>query len=266
MPKLEIGPIGASLNPGDDVREVEELGYSTVWFSGGPLQDLSQLGDAVRSTERIRIGSGIIAVDRFGADAVKAFYTELEESHPGRFIAGLGGAHGPNPLRTLNSFLDELDADGSVPVERRVLAALGPRMLELARNRSAGAYPFLVTPEYVTQARAALGDAVSLVIGLFVIPANDPAEAREIAGPSLSFLSQAGPYRSNFLRLGFTEDDIDHVTDRFFDAVVAWGDPEKIAARAQEYLQAGADQVALSLREASSDVRRALAKLLLPGG
>jgi probable F420-dependent oxidoreductase len=263
VPKLEIGPIGASLNPGDDVRAVEDLGYSTVWFSGGPLQDLTQLGDAVRSTERIKVGSGIIAVDRFDADAVKSFYAALEESHPGRFIAGLGGAHGAKPLRTLNAYLDELDADGSVPVERRALAALGPRMLELARERTSGAYPFLVTPEYVTQARAVLGDDVSLVIGLFVIPANDPAEAREIAAPSLSFLSQAGPYRSNFKRLGYTEEEIDQVTDRFFDAIVAWGDPEKIAARAQEYLRAGADQVALSLRNASSDVRRALAKLLI---
>lgn len=262
MPKLEIGPIGASLNPGDDVREVEELGFSTAWFSGGPLENLSQLGDAVRSTERIRIGSGIIAVDRFSADAVKSFYAELEESHPGRFIAGLGGAHGAKPLRTLNAFLDELD--GSVPVGRRALAALGPRMLELARDRTAGAYPFLVTPEYVTQARAVLGDDTSLVVGLFVIPVNDPAEAREIAAPSLSFLSGPGsPYRSNFLRLGFTEEDIDQVTDRFFDAVVAWGDPDKIAARVREYLRAGADQVAVSLRNASSDVRRALAKLLI---
>lgn len=261
MPKLDLGPIGASLNPGDDVREVEELGFPTVWFSGGPLQDLSQLGDAVRSTERIKVGSGIIAVDRFGADAVKSFYAGLEESHPGRFIAGLGGAHGAKPLRTLNAFLDELD--GSVPVERRALAALGPRMLELARERTAGAYPFLVTPEYVTQARSLLGDDASLVVGLFVIPASDPAQAREIAGPSLSFLSQAGPYRSNFQRLGFTEDDIDQVTDRFFDAIVAWGDPEKIAVRAQEYLRAGADQVALSLRNASPDIRRALAKLLI---
>ncbi|GAB3432441.1 LLM class oxidoreductase [Flindersiella endophytica] len=261
MPKLDIGPIGAGLNPGDDVREVEELGFSTAWFSGGPLQDLGQLGDAVRSTERITIGSGIIAVDRFGADAVKSFYAEIEESHPGRFIAGLGGAHGAKPLQTLNAYLDELD--GSIPVERRALAALGPRMLELARDRTAGAYPFLVTPEYVAQARAQVGDDTSLVIGLFVIPETDPVKAREVAGPSLSFLSQAGPYRSNFKRHGFTEDDIDQVTDRFFDAIVAWGDPERIAARVQEYLSAGADQVALSLRDASTDVRRALAKLLI---
>jgi probable F420-dependent oxidoreductase len=261
MPKLDIGPIGAGLNPGDDVREVEELGFSTAWFSGGPLQDLSQLGDAVRSTERIKIGSGIIAVDRFGADAVKSFYAGIEESHPGRFIAGLGGAHGAKPLQTLNAYLDELD--GFIPVERRALAALGPRMLELARDRTAGAYPFLVTPEYVTQARAQLGEDASLVIGLFVVPENDPAKARELAGPSLSFLSQAGPYRSNFERLGFTEDDIDQVTDRFFDAVVAWGDPEKIAGRVQEYLRAGADQVAVNLRNSSTEVRKALAKLLI---
>jgi probable F420-dependent oxidoreductase len=261
MPKLDLGPIGAGLNPGDDVREVEDLGFDAAWFSGGPLQDLSQLGDAVRSTERIKIGSGIIAVDRFGADAAKAFYADLEESHPGRFIAGLGGAHGAKPLRTLNAYLDELD--GHVPVERRALAALGPRMLELARDRTAGAYPFLVTPEYVTQARAVLGADTSLVIGLFVFPVNDRATAKELAGPSLSFLSQAGGYRTNFQRQGFTDDDIDQVADHFFDAIVTWGDPDKIAARAQEYLRAGADQVAVNLRNASTEARRALAKSLI---
>jgi DNA-binding CsgD family transcriptional regulator len=97
------------------------------------------------------VASGIISVDRFGADEVSALYTGLQATHPGRFVVGLGGAHGPHPLQTLTSYLDRLEA---VPATARVMAALGPKMLDLARRRAAGAFPVLVTPGYTAGARS----------------------------------------------------------------------------------------------------------------
>ena len=111
MPKIELGTVGAVLSPGDGnafidtAVELEELGYHTIWLTGGPLQSLSQIADVVRATKRARVASGIISVDRFGADEVSALYTGLQATHPGRFVVGLGGAHGPNPLQTLTSYL-----------------------------------------------------------------------------------------------------------------------------------------------------------------
>ena len=122
-------------------RAAEELGYPAIWLSGGPLPGLQTIVDLVGATTSIKFVSGILAVVKYSAADVSTTYAALEASAPGRFTVGLGGAHGPKPLATLNAYLDEVD----VPVERRVLAALGPRMLELARDRSAGAYPFLIT-------------------------------------------------------------------------------------------------------------------------
>lgn len=107
MPKIELGRVGAVINPRadhvfiDTAVELEELGYQTIWLTGGPLQSLSQIADVVRATSRARVASGIISVDRFGADEVAALYRSLDATYPGRFAVGLGGAHGPNPLPTL---------------------------------------------------------------------------------------------------------------------------------------------------------------------
>src|SRR5689334_15480641 len=158
---MTSGPIGiASSNPytddatvvADEAQRVEALGFSTLWRSG----NLPMLDIAVRATTHIPIATGIIPVDSVPAADVVATYRSLQRDHPGRFVVGLGGAHGARPLKTLNAYLDELD-DAGVGADSRVLAALGPNMLALARDRAKGAYPFLVTPSYVADARAALG-------------------------------------------------------------------------------------------------------------
>ncbi len=133
-------------SPGDPdaAVELERLGYPAIWLRGGELDALGQIADVVRATRHVRVSTGIISVDRFDHDSVAGLYTDLEGTHPGRFVVGLGGAHGPNPLQTLNLYLDALDA--SVPRTSRVMAALGSRMLALARDRAAGAFPVLVTP------------------------------------------------------------------------------------------------------------------------
>ena len=250
MPKIELGTIGAVLAPGDGngfvgtAVELEELGYQTIWLTGGPLQSLSQIADVVRATKRARVASGIISVDRFGAGEVAALYTGLEATHPGRFIVGLGGAHGPKPLSTLTAYLGRLDP---VPATARVLAALGPRMLDLARDRAAGALPVLVTPDYTASARSRLGEDTTLAIEQLVVLEADPQRARAIARRPLGFLGKLPAYQASFRRMGFTGEEIAELADRLVDALVPWGDADSVAAAISAQLQAGADHVAVSV-------------------
>ena len=255
MTKLDLGPVAVQVTPGDGqdflaaTGELEALGYATIWLSGGPMKRLDQIREVVAATRNVRVASGIISVDRFGRAAVAALHAELEAAHPGRFVVGLGGAHGPRPLRTLGRYLDELDSQPpTVPANARIMAALGPRMLQLARDRAAGAYSFLVTPEYTARARTQLGDDTTLAVGQFVIVEPDPRRARELArrGP-LGFLTNAPAYAANLGRMGFSEEEVAQLPDRLVDALVAWGDPDAVAARVQAHLRAGADQVTLSV-------------------
>jgi probable F420-dependent oxidoreductase len=252
-----LGPIGlASSNPytddaaavADEAQRVESLGFSTLWRAG----NLPMLAAAVRATTSIPVATGIIPVDSVPAAEVIATYRSLHAEHPGRFIVGLGGAHGPRPLQTLNAYLDALDAAG-VTAESRLLAALGPNMLALARDRACGAYPFLVTPSYVTDARAALGDEKTLAVLLMVVPTSDREAARRAVAAPLDFLTKVGGYRRNLLRQGLSEPDINDVSDRLLDGITAWGDLDSIAARVAEYRAAGADQVVLRILGADDE-------------
>jgi probable F420-dependent oxidoreductase len=253
------------------MAELEELRYSTIWLSGGQLANLEQVAAVVRATRRVPVGTGIISVSRFGTDAVAAAYAELEATDPGRFIVGLGGARGAKPLRIMAGYLDQLDsAQSGVPAGRRVLAALGPRMLDLARDRAAGALPVLVTPDYTAQARSALGGESTLIIQQLVLLETDTQRARQIARQPLGFLGRVPAYAANFRRMGFADDEIAHLSDRLVDALVAWGDVDAVAARIFAHRQAGADQVALSVLSAGPpdslpvDQWRQLASALLP--
>jgi probable F420-dependent oxidoreductase len=250
MASLSLGRTGAVLSPSEDgfvgtAAELERLGYATIWLTGGPMASLSQIADVVRATRTARIAAGIIPVDRFGSDEVTALYLELEAEHPGRFVVGLGGAHGADPLSTLNSYLDRLD--GVVPEDRRVMAAMGPRMLELARARAAGALPVLITPEYAARARATLGPDTTLAVEQLVVIDSDADRARAIARQPLGFLLQVPAYQASFRRMGFGEDDITSLVDELVDAVVAWGSGDDIARRVDELRTAGADHVAVSI-------------------
>jgi probable F420-dependent oxidoreductase len=252
--KLDLGETGAVLSPAEDgfidtAVELERLGYSTIWLTGGPMSSLSQVTDVVRATSSSRIGTGIIPVDRFPAEDVVALYQDLERTDPGRFVVGLGGAHGANPLTTLNAYLDRLD--GAVPQDRRVMAALGPRMLELARNRSAGAFPVLITPEYAQRARATLGAEATLAVEQLVVLATDPEHARTIARRPMGFLGQVPAYQASFRRMGFAQADVTGLSDALVDAVVVWGGVDAIATRVDELRAAGADHVAVSIVSAS---------------
>jgi probable F420-dependent oxidoreductase len=258
MAKLGLGPLGVSLGPRDGAEfaavlaGLEDAGYDTIWLTGGPMRGLDQVAAAVRATRAVTIGTAIIPIVRFGVAEVAATYTELEGSHPGRFLVGLGGAHGPKPLPRLTAYLDELDA--TVPVERRILAALGPRMLELARERASGVLPVLVTPDYTARARELLGPDGELIVSQLMVPETDPATARQYAREPLDFLGRQPAYQASFRRMGFTEEDVDQLGDRLVDALVVWGDEDALAARVAEHRAAGADQVVVNLITGSPEL------------
>jgi probable F420-dependent oxidoreductase len=233
----------------DAAQRLAELGYQTLWLPGGQGNNLAQISRVVRGTTGLRVASGIVSVNQVPAAEVAATYATLAAEHPGRFLVGLGGAHGPKPLPRLNAYLDELDTGSPVvPAAERVLAALGPRMLELARDRSAGAYPYLVTPDYAAEARALLGDGPALALLVPVLPVAEPSAARELARASTGFFTNIPGYRRNFARMGFAEADISGLSDAFLDAITVWGDVDAIVARIGEYRAAGVDQVVLGIR------------------
>lgn len=251
MTDLDLGRLGLGLSfeEGTDflyaVAEAEQIGYSTIWLAGGPLPDLDAIGTVIRATESVKVASGILAVDRFRAADTAAFFRDMEAAGPGRLVVGLGGAHGSSPLKTLGDYLDEIEED--VPADRRILAALGPKMLELARERAAGALPVLVTPEYTAQARATLGSDAILAVQQLAVVEPDPAAAHELARPTVTFLMNNAAYAANARRMGFSDSDITEVSDELIDALVPSGDIDTVAAAITRQYEAGADHVAVNL-------------------
>ncbi|WP_410789035.1 LLM class F420-dependent oxidoreductase [Kribbella sp. C-35] len=236
----------------DAVAELEELGFGTVWVGNGPNM-LELAATALQATEELTIATGIVNIWVHAAPDVTEAYHRMEKQHPGRLVLGLG--NGPreaqqwsqSPFRELTSYLDRLDA-ADVPVGRRILAAVGPRMLALAAARSRGAHSFLITPEHTAIARTALGDGPVLAPEQKVVLESDPSTARAIARQALDFYLSKRGYTTNLRRLGFTDDDFAHGgSDRLVDATVAWGDLETVRARVKEHHDAGADHVAVQL-------------------
>jgi probable F420-dependent oxidoreductase len=270
--RLNLGPVGAALyispNYLDEAAELESLGYSAIWLPGGQIDDLSRLVEVTRATTTVPVASAVVSLDVYPPGEVAALAGRLQADMPGRFVLGLGGPQNPRPLRAVNDYLDHLDnAEPPVPAARRLLAALGPRKLELARDRAAGAIMLLVTPEHTAAARRILGDGAVLVIDQMVVPDTDAARARRAARRPLQFLSGLPGYRASFARMGFTDADMDGLSDTLVDQLVIWGDTKAIAARVTEHLRAGADHVILhTLNEGSGagpmDVARRLARLL----
>lgn len=224
-------------------RAAEELGYPAIWLSGGPLPGLQTITDLVGATTTIKFVSGILAVVKYSAVDVSTTYAALEAAAPGRFTVGLGGAHGAKPIATLNAYLDELD----VPVERRLLAALGPRMLKLAADRSAGAYPFLTSAAYSAEARKVLGPDKLLAVSHLAVLETDADRARAIARDTISFFTTIPGYVSSLKRQGFSENDLSLLPDHMVDSLAAWGTPADIRSKLTEHLAAGADHVAVNV-------------------
>ncbi|PZG12935.1 LLM class F420-dependent oxidoreductase [Nonomuraea aridisoli] len=235
------------------VAELEQLGYGTIWLGGSP--SIADAEAVVRATERVTVATGILSIWDFTAQEVAEQVAALEEESPGRFVLGLGASHAvvtpkyAKPYSNMVRYLDELDA-APVPVgrERRLIAALGPKMLALAAERSLGAHPYLVSAEHTAYARSVMGPQALLAPEVKVVLDSDPerarARARAVIGPYLGLPN----YTNNLLRHGFDESDLaDGGSDRLVEALCSLGDAGRAAARVEEHLKAGADHVSVQI-------------------
>ncbi|GGZ40710.1 LLM class F420-dependent oxidoreductase [Streptomyces inusitatus] len=239
----------------------EELGYASVWVPDADGKGLfDRLSALLSATGRITVATGVLNLWMNDPKTVAQRYAELTAAHEGRLLLGIGVSHAPvvegsgagvytRPIARTAEFLDALDAASPpVPAGKRLLAALGPRMLDLARERTAGAHSYLVTPGHTRAARAALGADRLLVPEVTVVAESDPGRAREIARAGLAVYLTLPNYVNNWLRSGFTEDDVARGgSDRLVDELVAWGGDETIAARLQAFRDAGADHLAVQM-------------------
>lgn len=242
----------------DLAAELEGLGFSALWVPdvGGDLFGaLDTLLAATASTTTI--ATGILNVWMHTPAETAGWRAGLADADRDRLLLGIGISHASfinahegmswdKPLTTMRTYLDGLDADG-VPPEARCLAALGPKMLELARDRSAGAHPYLVTPEHTAIARQTMGPDALLAVEQGVVLDTDPDAARAVARQALSIYATLPNYTNNWKRLGFTDEDVETLSDRLVDAVVAWGDEGALADRVQAHRDAGADHVCVQL-------------------
>ena len=274
--KPDLGRFGVwlptrSITP-ELAARIESLGYGAAWIGGSPDAELSWVEPALAQTTSLQLATGIVNIWTAPAPAVAESFKRIENAHPGRFLLGVGVGHPEHtqeyvkPYDALVSYLDELDA-AMVPTSRRVLAALGPRVLKLAAQRSAGAHPYLTTPEHTAKARELVGNSVFLAPEHKVVLTTDPAEARAVGRRYADFYLDLSNYVNNWLRLGFTQADVRKPgSDRLIDAVVAYGTPDAIAQRLREHLDAGADHVAVQVLDAARDdeILRVLTELAGP--
>ena len=233
--------------------EIEKLGYGAVWIGGSPAGDLNYVEPILERTETLQVATGIVNVWTAPAEQVAEAYHRIEDAYPGRFLLGIGIGHPEHteeyrkPYDVLVEYLDVLDA-AKVPTSRRVIAALGPKVLKLSAQRSAGAHPYLTTPEHTGQARNIIGNSVFLAPEHKVVVTTDAEEAREIGRQTVDSYLNLSNYLSNWKRLGFTDDDVAKPgSDKLIDAVVAHGSADAVATRLTEHLDAGADHVTIQV-------------------
>lgn len=271
--KPDLGRFGVwlgtrSLDP-QLAANIESLGYGAAWIGASPEPELAWVEPALDRTTSLQLATGIVNIWSAPATTVAKAHQRIENAHPGRFLLGVGVGHPEHtqeyqqPYGALVRYLDALDEQG-VPDRRRVLAALGPKMLRLAAERSAGAHPYLTTPEHTGTARQLIGNTVFLAPEHKVVLTTDAAEARTVGRKFIDFYLGLRNYVHNWLQLGFTDDDVRKPgSDRLIDALVAHGTPEDISRRLNEHLNAGADHVTVQVlpRSRESQLVPALTEL-----
>ncbi len=240
----------------DAPATLETLGFGALWSSGGFEPGLSpHFERLLAATRRVHVASGIVSVWAALPEVVGPAVAALEATYPGRFVLGLGASHPvltphyARPYSQVVAYLNALDAlDEPVPPERRVLAALGPRMLELAAARAAGAHPYFVPVEHTARAREILGSGPFLAPEVAVVLHADPDSARRLARRYASIYLDLPNYTNNLRTFGFGDDDIGGGgSDRLIDAVIPWGDAATVATRLRGHLEAGADHVCVQV-------------------
>jgi probable F420-dependent oxidoreductase len=278
MTKPNLGTFGAfghhsmwqQVSP-DQLREIESLGYGAIWAGGSPAAELSWADPILEQTSSLKLATGIVNIWTAEPGPTAESFHRIEKAYPGRFILGIGVGHPEahqeyrKPVDALTDYLDKLDEYG-VPKDSRVVAALGPKVLKLSADRSAGAHPYLTTPEHTAEARKLIPEA-------FIAPEHkavlttDPDKARAVGRKSLEIYLNLANYLNSWKRLGFTDDDVAKPgSDRLVDAVVAYGTPDEIAARLKEHITAGADHVPVQVLTGPDKLVPALAELAGPLG
>lgn len=284
-----VGPIGVwcstdRLPAGEAAElagEIESLGYSTLWVPEVTGRDpFTHLAFLASQTSTLGLATGIANIHHRHPGAMKQAAATLAEQSGGRFLCAIGVSHAPvvegirgldysRPASTLRTYLEAMAASPYTAVQPErpppiLVGALGPTMIRLARDLTDGVHPYWTTPEHTASARDLLGPDKLLCVEQKVVLTDDGDEARTTAARALSLYWNLPNYRNNWLRLGFTDDEIDSGAPRLLDALVAWGDPERIRSRIDEHLAAGADHVCIqpmARHHAGSTDRTALAAL-----
>ena len=257
---VRLGRIGIwrRYQPGPGiVPELEALGYGALWLGSSPSLDDARA--YLEASEEITIATGILNIWQHDPADVARQHLELSSAYPGSFLLGIGVGHPEatsdytRPLTAMRKFFDGLDA-GGVPREEMVAAALGPKMLDLAAERSLGTHPYFTTPEHTRFARERVGPDALVAPELAVVVETDAERAREDARAYAATYLGLSNYTSNLLRYGFTEADIaDGGSDRFIDAMVLWGDADTVRRGLREHFAAGATHVCLHPVHADGD-------------
>jgi probable F420-dependent oxidoreductase len=262
-PKDRLGKIGIwsmELRFGDHAEaheaaaELDQLGYGALWIPGGMDDNVLNDMDRLRAaTAKTVICSGILNIWKHNPEDVGAWWSGQAPENQARLLIGLGVSHSAiigesygKPLTVMRHFLAGLGHE-DVPASALCLAALGPKMLELAAEHTAGAHPYLVTPEHTAEARTILGPDALLAPEQGVVLETDPARARGLARGVIAHYAKLPNYKNNWLRLGFSDEEIENISDGLVDALFAWGTPEQIGKRVQEHFTAGADHVCLQV-------------------
>ena len=254
------------------LQEIEALGYGAIWAGGSPPAELDWIEPILGATDKLQLATGIVNIWSAAPGPVSESFHRIEKAYPGRFLLGIGAGHPEataeykKPYDALNEYLDQLDEHG-VPKDRIVVAALGPQVLKLSARRTAGAHPYLTTPEHTTQARELVGPDAFIAPEHKAVLTTDAEKARAIGRKTLDIYLNLTNYTSNWKRLGFTDADIAKPgSDALVDAVVAYGTPDAIAARLKQHLAAGADHVPVQVLTSTDKLVPALAELAGPLG
>lgn len=273
MTRPDLGPVGLwtfqfDLAPADRVRdlvpEVEAMGWGCVWVPEAVTRDpMVNAALLLSSSTTLKVGTGIASIWARDAMTMAASLHALSEAWPGRFVLGLGVSHQPmveavhghdytRPYSTMKDYLARMEAAiylaPKAEATHVVLAALGPRMLELAGSAADGAHPYFVPVEHTSIAREHLGPDALLAPEQAVVLSTDAETARSVARQHMATYLGLPNYANNLKRLGWADEDLaDGGSDRLVDAIVAWGDEDAVLARVREHHERGADHVALQV-------------------
>lgn len=257
---------------GAHLRDIEALGYGAIWAGGSPPAELDWVESILEATEKLMVATGIVNIWSATAGPVAESFHRIEATHPGRFLLGIGVGHPElvteykKPYDALTEYLDKLD-DYGVPQDRRIVAALGPQVLKLSARRSAGAHPYLTTPEHTARARVLVGPDAFIAPEHKVVLTTDPDQARAVGRDHLGSYLNGTNYVNNWKRLGFTDADVAAPgSDALIDALIAYGSTDAIASRLREHLAAGADHVPVQVLTGPDSLIPALAELAGPLG